>query len=225
MLTVQIHSITFWPFPPFFPTPTWSAVLNVLAPLSRLALLATALTAAGTAAAASDFAPYVGGGAGVSRFGYDSEQCTADAGLPCQVDQSDTGFKIFGGIKLNASQGLVEVAYYDFGTLTGDVSGLVTLEETETAFALSMGVTPVLTEGVEGLLRFGLYGADLEATATGPGGSYTATDSTSGLMLGAGATIAFNDNAALRIEYEHFLDAGDVDTDLGIATASLVFSF
>lgn len=203
--------------------------MKARAPLFRLALLATALATAGSAAAANDFVPYVGVGAGVAHYGYDSEMCASDIGGSCELDQNDTGLKVFGGVRLNASQGIVEVAYYDFGTLSGNgvspILGPVQIEEEQTAVALSMGVTPALAEGLEGLLRFGLYSADVEARVDSAVGSGTVSDSTSGLMLGGGIVFHATDKAALRLEYEHFLDAGDSETDLGIATAAIMLSF
>ncbi|HEX4870420.1 MAG TPA: outer membrane beta-barrel protein [Moraxellaceae bacterium] len=201
--------------------------MKALAPLSRLVLLTA--VAAGPAFAADDFAPYVGLGGGVAHYGYDSEMCASDIGGSCELDQNDTGMKIFAGVRLNASQGLVEVAYYDFGSLSGNgvspILGPVQIEEEQTAVALSMGATPVLADGLEGLLRFGLYSADIEARVDSAVGSGSLSDSSSGLMLGGGIVVHASDTAALRLEYEHFLDAGDSETDLGIATAAIVLSF
>lgn len=203
--------------------------MNAFSPLTRLALLGLALAATGTAAAAGEITPYVGVGAGVAHYGYDSEMCSQDLAGPCEVDQNDTGMKIFGGVRLAASQSLIEVAYYDFGSLTGTANssliGQSELEEEQTAVAISMAMAPTLAADLEGLLRFGLYSADVEARIDSTMGSGAVSDSTSGLMLGAGAMIHIGEQAGLRLEYEHFVDAGDSETDLGIATASLVLSF
>lgn len=42
-----------------------------------------------------------------------------------------------------------------------------------------------------------------------------------GFMPGAGLEASVNPNFGLRLEYEHLIKAGDTETDIGVATASL----
>lgn len=193
--------------------------------ISRSAILALSL-ATSQAVSAQQAVPlkgYVGIGAGQTSFGYDSEQCTSDTGLPCDLETSDRSMKIYGGIGLG-QQAALEITYYDLGSLEG-TAGPVSLEEEQTALSVAvLGIAP-FNEQVGGFFKIGLFSSDLEATATGPGGSVTMSDSSRKFLLGLGLNANFNSNVGLRLEYEHLVEAGDGESDIGVATASLRLMF
>jgi hypothetical protein len=76
-----------------------------------------------------------------------------------------------------------------------------------------------------------MWNLDFDATASGPGGTATASESESGVsgLLGAGVSINFGRKIALRAEYERHFDVGDEDTtgtsDIDMFSASMVFRF
>lgn len=199
--------------------------MKLAASLYRATFIALSMTAASTAAHAADAAaPYVGLGAGQTSFGFDSEQCTADTGLTCDIESSDSGIKIYAGISLG-EKFAVEAAYHDLGTLAGTVGGIIAIEEEQTAVSLSLlGIAP-FNENLGGLFKLGYYSSSLEATATGPGVTATLSDTSRGFLLGAGLNANFNQNVGIRLEYEHLVNAGDSETDVGVASASLRLMF
>lgn len=187
--------------------------------------LLLALPTAALAESPPSTTAYLGIGGGSARYGFDSDLCQAQTMTTCEVDGTDTGFKVFAGLRADGSA-VVEIAYYDFGALTADVGGgAVMVEEEQSAIALAAAGLLPFSEQAGLLFKAGIYSADLDATATGPGGSATFSDSASGLMLGAGLWVQAANQIGLRVEYEHFSEAGDSETDLGMASASLVVSF
>lgn len=191
----------------------------------RASWIALSIAAASTTAHADDaVTPYVGIGAGQTSFGFDSEECTRATGMTCDIESSDSGMKIYAGASFGQKLS-VEATYHDFGTLEGTVSGGIAIAEEQTAVSLSvLGTTP-FNENVGGIFKLGYYSSTLDATVTGPGGSVPLSDTSRGFMLGAGLNVNFNHNVGIRLEYEHLVNAGDSETDVGMASASLRLMF
>lgn len=203
---------------------------DTAAPTPQAAPETTAATpAAATAAAPAAAAPgprvYVGIGTGRTTFGYDSEQCTRDTGLSCNLESTDTGTKLYVGATLTPNVA-IEGSYYDLGSLEGTAAGgLVSLKEDQTALSVALlGLAP-FNDNVGGLLRIGYYSSSVDATGSGPGGSVSMSDSSSGFELGAGLNVNFNRNVGVRLEYERLFEAGDSATDVSLASASLRLTF
>ena len=124
-------------------------------------------------AGAGDF--LVGGAAGQATIEIDS------AGF----DESDTGFKVFGGWRLLKFLGL-EGGYVDFGGPTMSTGGVEANAEVTAWDAFAMGVVPFGKLEVFG--KAGLVMWDAEATVSTPG--LRVTQSTDGTDLAAGARAA-----------------------------------
>jgi OOP family OmpA-OmpF porin len=163
------------------------------------AFVASALLASAPAFAADDSGFYVG--AGVGDFG-------VEIGA---FDDSDIGFKVFGGYQFMKYLG-AELEYIDGGTaedfgLKVDVSG----------FNLSaMGILPV-GEKFNVFAKLGMifWDADLSGAARG-------SDSGEDFSWGVGAGYDFTDQFGARLEYQGF-EIEDADGDMISLSASWKF--
>ncbi len=170
---------------------------------------------------------YIGLGAGGTHFGYTSSQCSTDTGYNCTITSSDTGAKIFGGYNISPNAA-VEVSYIDFGSLTGTVvapGGNADLEESETAFSIALiGIAPVAKD-FSLSAKVGYFSADASVTARGPGGSVTLSETARNFLIGAGAGFNFTPHVAGKIEFEHFVKAGDSESNIDLGSISLAYNF
>lgn len=165
---------------------------------------AMALPAAAMAQARGDAGWYVGGSFGKTE---DNESCPTT-----NCDLKDSGWKLFGGYKLNRNLA-VEAAYADFGTFSagGTFFGTpvsVNVDVTSVNLA-AVGVLPVGD-------RFGLFGkagisfTSYDASGSASGFTFTGSDDETELLWGFGATYNFTPNLAIRAEWER-LNKSDVD--------------
>lgn len=153
---------------------------------------------------------YAGASLGQSKLNIE-----CDAGLSC--DDSDTGFRIFGGYSFNRNVA-AELGYQDLGK--AKLSGPGGSDElAATAFDLT-GVFswPFTNSGFSVFGRAGLYNGKLELSGVDNG-----SKTTTGLTFGLGAGYDVNRNLGLRAEWQRFSkmkarndatgaeDDGDVD--------------
>ena len=174
-----------------------------------------ALALAASMAAQADTQPgfYAGAGIGTTKVGDSSFDGTG-------IDESDTGFKIFGGYTFNENWG-VEVSYFDFGEASASAGG----------DSVSVGVTGLSASGVGrrseerrvavyGKLGFASYDVDAKFNIAGFGRG-SASDSDSDLIYGVGGALSFGGNFEARLEYE----ALNVDGDASMISVSGLFRF
>ena len=172
--------------------------------LGLTALAALGLMAATAAQADTQPGFYAGAGIGTTKISDDAFDGTG-------IDDSDTGFKIFGGYDFNQNFA-VEVSYFDFGEASARDGG----------DSLSVGVTGLSASAVGRLPvsdMFALYGKlgfasyDVKAKISIAGfGSGSASDSNSDLIYGVGGALSFGGNFEARLEYEAInVDSGDVN--------------
>lgn len=124
---------------------------------------------------------YVGGGFGPSHVNID---CPAILG---NCDTSDTGYKVYGGYKLNPAVAL-EVAYVDFGKAKFTGGSFAS-----DGFLINAAFRHHFTRELNGVARLGV--ATLDTKLSGPrvfGGSRT--DSSTKLYFGLGAEYALQKN-------------------------------
>jgi OOP family OmpA-OmpF porin len=166
--------------------------------LSTLAALA--LTA--TMAAQADVGPgfYAGVGFGTTKL----EEDVFDG---FDVDDSDTGFKFFGGYSFNENFA-IEASYFDFGETSGRVDDTFLGEEFEFEAGVSglsaaaVGRIPVgQTFALFGKIGLTSYDIDVSVNIPGVGGG-SDSESESDLMYGVGAALSFADRFEARLEYE-----------------------
>ena len=173
--------------------------------------------------------PYLGVGLGATDL--DSSRAEVDAaasaagltGSTTQFDDTDTGWKIFGGYRFNPYVA-AELTYVDVGeasaTYVATAPTAATLAASADGTAVSAAVVGIypLGERVEIFGKIGLYRWDVDGTATAVvgGASVSASDSDDGIdvMFGAGVGYNFTDNIGVRIEWERYNDLSDADVDM-----------
>jgi OOP family OmpA-OmpF porin len=172
--------------------------------LGLTAFAAFALSAALAAQADTQPGFYVGAGVGTTKVSDDAFDGSG-------IDDSDTGFKLFGGYDFNQNFA-VEVSYLDLGEASISDAG----------DSLTVGVT-ALTASAVGRLpvsdMFALYGKlgyasyDVKARFSVAGfGSGSGSDSDSDLIYGVGGALSFGGNFEARLEYEALnVDGGDLN--------------
>lgn len=156
-------------------------------------------------------------------------------------DDTDTGWKIFGGKQFSKHWGM-EFGYADLGTSegSGTVSGLFIPTEPASFDVDAMGVYAAGTGTVpfgksEKFAFFGKLGAlywdvDLDVTVSGvPEPTESGSDTGISPMLGFGLKYDFTDRIGIRGEWERFFAVGDDEetgqSDVDLITLGVVFWF
>jgi OmpA-OmpF porin, OOP family len=174
--------------------------------LGLTAFAAFALTAAMTAQA--DVRPgfYAGASVGTTKLSDDSFD-----GSGADIDDTDTGFKIYGGYSFNDNFA-IEASWFDLGEVSGNfgpdsfsvgVSGLN---------ASAVGRLPVSeTFSLFGKLGFASYDLDAHVNLAGIG-SGSDNSSETDLTYGVGAALSFGGQWEVRAEFEAInVDDGDAN--------------
>lgn len=185
------------------------------------AALASALVLSTPASAGFfDFtlAPYIGAGAGQSRFDTD---CAT--GLSC--DDSDSAWKVYGGLEMNEYISM-EAGYVDLGKARASVPGFAGAADIEVngptvqmvgTFVVSPSFT-FLGKGGFGILHTEVDGA-----------GFARQDTDLEWMLGLGAQYNFTKSLGMRAEWERYFNVGDRsetgDINIDLLTVGLVFKF
>jgi OOP family OmpA-OmpF porin len=178
-------------------------------------------------------------GAGIGQMTTDVDDVW---GSNYNFDESDTGFKIFGGYKFFEWLG-VEGAYIDGGepsvkkSYSGESESLEIGVNTLVAaavFALPIG------EKFELFIKPGWAYWDSQTTyrysSTSTSFKVSDDDGGAAFFIGAGASFNFTENLGMRVEYEWFDVApewdsdedefvDDIDANSGFLSASFVYSF
>jgi OOP family OmpA-OmpF porin len=160
-------------------------------------------------AAHADVQPgfYMGAGFGTTKVGDDA--------FGSSVDDSDTGFKVFGGYDFNQNFA-VEVSYFDLGEASGSFEdidfGRIDFDAGISGFSASaVGTLPVSDMfSVFAKLGFASYDVDAHVTVAGFG-SGSGSTSESDMVYGVGGALGFG-QFGLRLEYEAInVDNGDAN--------------
>lgn len=140
------------------------------------------------------------------------------------VDDTDTGFKIFGGHEYEGFA--IEFGYVDFGKVSESGFGFSASFEATALFATVNGVFPVGKQKRINLIpKAGLarWDADADVSISGLG---TFSDSDDGFdpLIGFGASFDVGERLAVRVEWERFMDVGD-DADVDMLSAGVTYKF
>lgn len=140
------------------------------------------------------------------------------------VDDSDTGFKIFGGHEYKGFA--IEFGYVDFGKVSESGFGFSASFEATALFATVNGVFPVgKQKRIHLIPKAGLarWDADADVFISGFG---TFSDSDDGFdpLIGLGASFDVGERLAVRVEWERFMDVGD-DADVDMLSAGVTYKF
>lgn len=184
---------------------------------------------------------YLVGSVGESEFDgrkSDIDQALTDAGatnVSSSLDKKDTAYKLQVGYQFNPYLA-VEGGYVDLGKMKyaasftgGNANASIEAKGWNVA---AVGILP-LNESFSLFAKAGVIDAKvkLKVSASGPGGTASATgDSTDWKgTWGLGATYNFNKQLGLRVEYEKFDNLGNEDKtgkgDVDLISAGVVFKF
>ena len=143
-----------------------------------------------------------------------------------QLDDEDTGYKLFAGVDLNEIFS-VEAHYADLGesSLTGNSGDTYILDGTLFTFSgtagvvvegTSFGVSALARLPIEGRIKpfakFGVHFWDLDAAFSSTFGSASLSDDGTDIFYGAGVEVMATDTLSARAEFERF-DFGGDDVD------------
>lgn len=187
------------------------ALLAVVLPASILAFSAPA-------AAQADAGWYIGGAYGMTTIDVDMTGITNPT-----VDDSDSGFKIYGGFQFNKHLG-AEVGYVDGGKATfgGSIPSLgigpFTGDLSVTAITFAAVGTLPLNEQFALFGKVGLAAWDAKANVSAAALAGSADDSGTDLLYGIGARYNLNKNWGITLEYEavDVEDGGFSMTSVGV---------
>jgi len=171
---------------------------NILSLSAVLLILSTLSTAA---LAESPF--YVGGSIGQSYVEEDNVLPGED------FDDEDFGFKVFAGYRFHKNFA-VEFDYLDYGDPDDNILGIdIEIEDLYAVALYGVGILP-LSDQFELFVKLGGAYWDGKAKATTVMGlSASSSEDGTELAYGLGASFAFTDQYAVRVEYEEI----DVDSD------------
>jgi OOP family OmpA-OmpF porin len=178
-------------------------------------LAALGLTAAMAAHADTQPSFYMGAGFGTTKVGGGGGALgVGDLGDVDGVDDSDTGFKVFGGYNFNQNFA-VELSYFDLGEAGASVSDGIDTASFSIGIsgfgASAVGTLPVSDMfSVFAKLGFASYDVDGDASVSGFG-SASFSESESDMTYGVGGALGFG-QFGLRLEYEAInVDDGDAN--------------
>ena len=188
------------------------------------------LVAGVPAAQAQDTGFYAGIGVGRSDL---KDACTGVT-IPC--DDTDTGWKLFGGYQFNKYLG-AELGYVDLGRATarGTLLG-VAVSATAKAKGwefLGVGTLPI-ADKFSAYGKAGLFRWDLDVSATGvvPGFAPVAvstSDKGTDFTFGIGLKYDFTKSIGARVEWQRYKDIGNDATtgksDVDLLSVGVVFKF
>jgi OmpA-OmpF porin, OOP family len=162
-------------------------------------------------------APFIGASVG---------QSTTDSCITGTCDDSDTAWKIYGGLEMNEYISM-EVGYADLGTVdysapTGSRETNGVLIQLVGTYALNPSFT-LIGRGGMNILNTEVNGAIANTPVNNEG------DTDVSWSLGLGAQYNFTKSLGLRAEWERYFEVGDPDStgeaDIDLISAGLVYKF
>lgn len=167
---------------------------------------------------------YLGASVGQSKA---QDGCTGLAGTGITCDDTDTAFSIFGGYQVNTNFG-VELGYTDLGKVTASGFGATASFKSKAIELLGVGTYPINPQfDVYG--KLGFFRWNLDANASGPGGSFSESDSGTDLTFGFGVKYHFTQNVGMRVQWQRYDNIGNEATtgtsDVDVIGVGLVVKF
>jgi OOP family OmpA-OmpF porin len=145
------------------------------------------------------------------------------------VDNTDTGYKLFGGYQLNKNIGF-EAAYVNLGSLTSNATYATLAGSPARAnldadgFQLSVVGTLPLNDAFAIFGKVGAFFSKTDQTGTGAFAASASTDNTD-WAYGLGGNWQFNQNIGLRAEWERFQGLGSTKKDADLYSLGVVYRF
>ncbi|MEQ1591200.1 MAG: outer membrane beta-barrel protein [Thiobacillaceae bacterium] len=198
--------------------------------------LATLMLAGSSVAAmAADSGWYAGVSLGQSKADVSASDLKSTlvaagyTGVVASVDNTDTGWKLFGGYQLNKNIGF-EAAYVNLGSLTVNATYATPAGSPARAnidvdgFQLSAVGTLPLNDAFAVFGKVGAFFSKLDQTGTGAFAASASTDNTD-WTYGLGGNWQFNQNIGLRAEWERFQGLGSAKKDTDLYSLGVVYHF
>lgn len=192
-------------------------------PFLIAALIALGAAAPPALSQSQDAGWFLGAGGGVSSA---QDLCPGASTPGFTCDNRGTAWKVFAGYQFNSNFGY-ELAYTSLGKQTASLVGVTTATFETTAIDMVL----VLTIPID---RFSLYGKwglaifDLERTIVGTGAGTTEAKGKE-ITYGFGLGYNLTKRMALQMEFQHYMDVGDVDTtgtsDINVGSFRIAFKF
>ena len=182
------------------------------------------------APATGQSAYYVGGSVGQSKFK------DIEPGVATNIDDKDTGYKIYGGYQIDPVWG-IEATYFDLGKATANGTILngstvvpANLSAKASAWGLAGVFTAPITYGFSVFGKLGLVRSELKTSVSAIGVvGNNQKESSTGANFGFGAKYDFTSNLAIRAEWERLKKMGDDattgETDIDFVSAGITFKF
>lgn len=171
------------------------------------------------------------GGASVGQS--KAKDIVCDLDITCSSDDTDTGWKIYGGYQFNPN-GAIEFGYVDLGK--AKISGTDSFLGATSASWETTGLTAALVGSMPvgqnvGLIgKLGLFNWDLDLNVSSSVfGSGSESASGTDLTFGLGLKVDLSKMTGIRVEWERFKDVGDNNTtgqsDVDLLSVGFVFKF
>ena len=159
---------------------------------------------------------YIGGSLGQTELDVSSEDQTFISNNGGKIDETDTGFKVFGGYRVN-NYVAIEGFYADFGEASIEVNGNKATMGSDSLGISVVGVIPV-TERFELFGKVGLHAWDVELESNV--GVFSNEDGTD-TMFGFGAAYTIN-QVSIRAEYEGYTVENE---DISMMSVGIAYKF
>ena len=207
------------------------------------------LGVAGVSGVAQAAGWYGGIGVGLSKFKSQSSTCASlkpilNPRTSCTFDLKDTGWKLFGGYRLN-NYASVEAGYLDFGKMKANANGTLVSTSTAatgsaefkaTSFDVALVGTMPVSDNLGIIGRVGLFRWEVEAPASATAISGGTTSSVNpkktgvDITLGAGVKYELTKNISARAVWDRYKNVGDQPTtgesfSIDLYSVSLVYNF
>lgn len=156
---------------------------------------------------------YAGVGGGFTTVDF-CDDLTSLGATSC--DDSDVGFKIFGGVSLNQYFS-AEFGYVDLGEVSFSGPGGSAAVEADGFQLAALGIYPIDQFSLHGKIGWFFWDASLTSNV-----GISADDDGSDLMFGAGGSWHVTPQISIRGEWERFDFDGD---DVDMFSASVIYNF
>lgn len=197
------------------------------------------LASSSIAAMAADTGWYVGASLGQSKVDVSAGELKSEleaagvTGVIASVDNTDTGWKLFGGYQLNKNIGF-EAAYVNLGSLTANATystpagSPVRSSADADGFLLSVVGTLPVSDTVAIFGKVGAFVWNVDATASTTLATVSASGDGTDLGYGLGAKWQINKSIGLRAEWERFQNLsvdGGPERDVDLLSLGATFHF
>jgi OOP family OmpA-OmpF porin len=174
--------------------------------LLLVAVMAFAFAQVGEAAESNK---YVGLGVGQTKLDVSS----ADVGDPDTLDDTDTGIKLFGGVKINPNFA-IELGYLNMGEAVATYGPTNITAESSAFYLAAVGILPI-DKQFEFFAKLGFHFWQTDFNASGGGASGSGDGDGTDLMFGLGLAYHFTEAVSMRVEFENYTNVGDGATLTG----------